>query len=103
MELRGPADAAGTRLLDGAEGEGVVAGIAPQSPEMAAQSVPPMWNTYLAVEDVDAASERVTAAGGQLAMAPFDVMDAGRMAFASIRPALPSPSGRPRTTSEQPS
>jgi len=64
------------------KGEGVVAGIAPQSPEMAAQSVPPMWNTYLAVEDVDAASERVTAAGGQLAMAPFDVMDAGRMAFA---------------------
>ena len=58
-----------------------VAAIAPQSPELAAAGAPPMWNTYLAVDSVDDAAARVEAAGGKVAMAPFDVMDAGRMAF----------------------
>src|SRR6202045_5319448 len=59
----------------------LVAAIAPQSPEMAAAGAPPMWNTYLAVDPVDDAVAKVEAAGGQVAMQPFDVMDAGRMAF----------------------
>jgi uncharacterized protein len=58
-----------------------VAAIAPQSPELAAAGAPPMWNTYLAADSVDDAIAKVEAAGGQIAMAPFDVMDAGRMAF----------------------
>src|SRR5215472_13827000 len=58
-----------------------VAAIAPQSPEMAAAGVPPMWNTYIAVDSVEEAVGKVEAAGGKVAMAPFDVMDAGRMAF----------------------
>ncbi len=58
-----------------------VAAIASQSPELAAAGAPPMWNTYLAVDSVDDAVARVEAAGGKVAMAPFDVMDAGRMAF----------------------
>jgi predicted enzyme related to lactoylglutathione lyase len=58
-----------------------VAAIAPQSPEMAAAGAPPMWNTYLAVDSVDDAVTKVEAAGGKVAMAPFDIMDAGRMAF----------------------
>jgi predicted enzyme related to lactoylglutathione lyase len=58
-----------------------VAAIAPQSPELAAAGAPPMWNTYLAVDSADDAVSKVEAAGGQVAMAPFDVMDAGRMAF----------------------
>ncbi len=58
-----------------------VAAIAPQSPELAAAGAPPMWNTYLAVDSVDDAVTKVEAAGGKVAMAPFDVMDAGRMAF----------------------
>lgn len=60
---------------------GVVGAIATQSPELAAQGVPPMWNTYIAVDDVDAATAEVEPAGGTVLMAPFDVMDAGRMAF----------------------
>jgi len=40
-----------------------------------------MWNTYLAVDSADDAVAKVEAAGGQVAMAPFDIMDAGRMAF----------------------
>ena len=62
-------------------GEENVAAIAPQSPELVAAGAPPMWNTYLAVDSVDDAAAKVGAAGGQVAMAPFDVMDAGRMAF----------------------
>jgi predicted enzyme related to lactoylglutathione lyase len=62
-------------------GQHPVAAIAPQPPEMAAAGVPPMWNTYLAVDSVDDAVAKVEAAGGKVAMAPFDVMDAGRMAF----------------------
>jgi len=62
-------------------GQDNVAAIAPQPPDMAAAGVPPMWNTYLAVDSVDDAVAKVEAAGGQVAMPAFDVMDAGRMAF----------------------
>jgi predicted enzyme related to lactoylglutathione lyase len=58
-----------------------VAAIAPQSPELAAAGAPPMWNTYIAVDSADEAAAKVGPAGGKLAMEPFDVMDAGRMAF----------------------
>ena len=56
-----------------------VAAIASQSPALA--GAPTMWNTYLAVDSVDEAVGKVDAAGGKVAMAPFDLMDAGRMAF----------------------
>ena len=57
-----------------------VAAVAPMPPG-APPGVPPMWNTYLAVDDVDAAAEKAGPAGGQLLMPPADVGDAGRMAF----------------------
>ena len=66
-----------------------VAAISPQPPEMAATGAPPMWNTYLAVDSVDDATAKVEAAGGTVAMAPFDVMAAGRMSF------VMDPSGAP--------
>jgi uncharacterized protein len=62
-------------------GEEHVAAIAVQSPELAAAGAPPAWNTYIAVDSVDDAVVKAEAAGGQVAMQPFDVMDAGRMAF----------------------
>lgn len=62
-------------------GDEYVAAIAPQPPELQAAGAPPMWNTYIAVDSVDDAVTRVEAAGGQVAMPPFDVTDAGRMAF----------------------
>ena len=62
-------------------GDESVAAIAPQSPELAAAGAPSMWNTSLAVDSVDEASAKVGPAGGTVAMEPFDVMDAGRMAF----------------------
>lgn len=60
-------------------GDKTVAAISAQGPDMAAQGIPPMWNTYIAVDDVDATTAKVAGAGGMVAMEPFDVMDAGRM------------------------
>jgi hypothetical protein len=44
---------------------------------------PSMWNTYIAVDDVDATAEKINEAGGRILMEPLDVMDTGRMAIAS--------------------
>jgi uncharacterized protein len=57
-----------------------VAAIAPMPPG-APEGRPPMWNTYIAVDDVDAAVDKVGPAGGQVLMAPVDIGEAGRMAF----------------------
>jgi predicted enzyme related to lactoylglutathione lyase len=57
-----------------------VAAIAPMPPG-APEGMPPMWNTYIAVDDVDATVEKVGPAGGQVFMPPTDIGDAGRMAF----------------------
>ena len=45
--------------------------------------IPPHWNTYITVADVDASAAQVGGAGGTVVMDAFDVMDAGRMAVIS--------------------
>lgn len=40
---------------------------------------PPVWNTYVRVEDADAAAAKVGEAGGTVTMPPFAVGPAGRM------------------------
>jgi predicted enzyme related to lactoylglutathione lyase len=50
---------------------------------------PPMWNTYIAVDDADATAATVPGAGGKVFAEPFDVFDSGRMAV------LADPSGAP--------
>jgi len=56
--------------------------IAPQQPEEAQQGIPPHWNVYITVNDIEAVAERVPALGGTVLMAPMDVFDAGRMIVA---------------------
>src|ERR1700751_4154094 len=56
-----------------------VAAIAPMPP--GAEGRPPTGNTHIAVDDVDAAVDKVGSAGGQVLMAPMDIGEAGRMAF----------------------
>ena len=51
-----------------------------QPPQQAEAGVPPMWNTYFTVEDVDLKAKECEAAGGTVHAPPFDVFDAGRMA-----------------------
>jgi len=41
---------------------------------------PTAWSTYVATDSADAVAARVEAAGGKVLVAPFDVMDQGRMA-----------------------
>src|SRR3954451_1527602 len=64
-------------------GETFVGAIAPQQPDESAMGVPPHWNSYITVDDVDAVSARVEELGGTLHAPPFDVMDVGRMAAIS--------------------
>lgn len=54
-----------------------VAGISGMMPELAGH--PPFWAVSLAVDDVDAATAKVAAAGGKVNAEPFDVFTLGRM------------------------
>jgi len=52
-----------------------VAGLGPQM-----NPGPPVWATYVNVDDADATVAKVAPAGGTVIMPPMDVMDVGRMA-----------------------
>ncbi len=58
-----------------------VAGLGAQPPEMTAQGLPPIWNSYVSVDDVDATVAKWTEAGGTVMMPPMDVFTSGRMAI----------------------
>lgn len=62
--------------LDGVD----VAALSEMGPEQKSQGMPPVWNSYITVDDVDEAANKAKELGATLAMEPFDVMDAGRMA-----------------------
>jgi uncharacterized protein len=52
-----------------------------QQPEARAAGAPPHWTSYISVEDVDATAARAEElGGGAVFRAPFDVLDAGRVA-----------------------
>jgi len=52
-----------------------------QQPQMQRDAgVPPLWNSYVSVEDADAAVERAKGLGGTAHTQAFDVLQAGRMA-----------------------
>jgi predicted enzyme related to lactoylglutathione lyase len=55
------------------------AAISPQQPDEATQGIPPHWNVYVTVDDVDATSAAAGEAGGTVLAGPFDVLDVGRM------------------------
>ncbi len=42
--------------------------------------VPPHWNSYVTVKNVDESAKKAESLGAKVFMPPFDVMDAGRMA-----------------------
>ena len=59
------------------------AGMMLLSEEMAASGMPPVWTTYVSVDDIEATVAKVEPAGGTVLQPPMDVMDAGRMAVLS--------------------
>ncbi len=45
--------------------------------------IPPHWNIYIAVDNVDESAKKIGELGGKFLAEPFDVMDVGRMAIAT--------------------
>jgi uncharacterized protein len=74
-----PMSDGGAYHMQTVEGD-VVAAISRQQPDEAQMGVPPHWSIYLAVDSVDVVAGKVEANGGAILAAPFDVMEAGRMA-----------------------
>lgn len=72
-----PRPEAGGYTMFSLNGKSVAAASPPQQ-----EGVPPVWTTYIATDDVDAAAARVKEAGGTVFMEPFDVFDSGRMTVA---------------------
>jgi uncharacterized protein len=75
-----PAGAAGvfTMLRHGGEDIAILYG---QQPEARAAGAPPHWTSYISVEDADTTAARAEELGGSAVFrAPFDVLDAGRVA-----------------------
>ena len=62
--------------LDGKD----VAAIAPQPSQQREAGLPPLWNSYISVENADETAEKAKELGANVHAPPFDVMEAGRMA-----------------------
>jgi hypothetical protein len=56
-----------------------VAAISPQPEQQRDAGAPPVWNSYITVEDADASLARARELGATVHADAFDVMDAGRM------------------------
>jgi predicted enzyme related to lactoylglutathione lyase len=56
-----------------------VCAIALQRDEERSMGIPPHWNNYVTVEDVDARTATAGELGGTVMVEPFDVFDSGRM------------------------
>jgi predicted enzyme related to lactoylglutathione lyase len=56
-----------------------VAALYQQMEQEGSAGMPPHWNSYVTVEDVDATAARAKEFGGTLLAEPFDVMEVGRM------------------------
>jgi uncharacterized protein len=76
-----------------------VAAISPQQREQREAGAPPAWNSYVTVDDADAAVERVRELGGAVHAPAFDVMDVGRMGVAQDPKARSSSYGSRSRTS----
>jgi len=59
----------------------MVCGLGPATQEVAGVGVPTVLNTYIAVDSVDAVYAAALDAGGTSLVEPFDVTDAGRVAY----------------------
>lgn len=81
----------GWEVTDMPAGEGVdysmaaidgkwVGAISPQPQQQRDAGVPPAWNSYVTVENVDDTAARAKELGATLHAEPFDVLEAGRMA-----------------------
>ena len=56
-----------------------VCAIAQQQEQEGSRGIPPHWNNYVTVDDVDSSTAKARDLGGNVVAEPFDVLDAGRM------------------------
>ncbi len=71
----------GRRYRTFALGDDVVAGIGEAPPGSIPEGVPPMWTSYILVEDIAATAGRATELGGTVLMPPSAVGEEGHMAL----------------------
>jgi len=58
-----------------------VAGMGQMMDEMKSQGVPPIWNSYINVDDVETATNKAAALGAQVQLPPMQVVEAGWMSM----------------------
>lgn len=58
-----------------------VAGLGQMPEEMKAQGVPPVWSTYINVDDIQQTVQKATELGGQVTMPVMPILDFGWMTF----------------------
>jgi predicted enzyme related to lactoylglutathione lyase len=63
--------------------DGLVGGVYQLTDEMCQNGAAPCWMMYIGVDDVDASVATVTAAGGSVQLAAFDISNVGRIAMVS--------------------
>ena len=78
-----PTDRPGVSYTMARKGDHAAAGMMLLSDQMAASGMPPVWTSYITVDDLDATVAKVAPAGGTVLQPPIDVMDSGRMAVLS--------------------
>ncbi|MHC5063756.1 MAG: VOC family protein [Planctomycetota bacterium] len=59
----------------------MIAGLGEMSPEMKSQGIPPMWNSYVSVDDIDATVAKAGELGANVIVPVMQVMNAGKLAF----------------------
>ncbi len=64
-------------------GDATIAGLMALPDEVRKMGAPPAWSGYIAVDDVDAAVEKVKRLGGMIHMPPTDIPEVGRFAVAA--------------------
>ena len=74
-----------------------VAGGGQMMPEMLEAGAPPVWISYVNVDDIDATAARAAEAGGAVFMPPMDVLDVGRMALVQDPTGAPFGLWQPKT------
>ncbi|MCL4865304.1 MAG: VOC family protein [Gemmatimonadales bacterium] len=62
-------------------GDAPVGGLMQLTDEMVQAGLPPAWVTFMATPDCDASAAKVTALGGQVYQAPWDIPNIGRIAM----------------------
>lgn len=62
-------------------GDHIIAGCGQMSEEMKSQGIPPMWNSYINVDNAEEAMEKVSKAGGTVTVPVMPIMDFGKLAF----------------------